>query len=63
MPSLSNIFYNSSIIIISFLTAVTLTYFLTLTLLNALVEGSAMFLFGTTMTGVTVINQLASLVY
>ena len=63
MPSLSNIYYYSSIIIVSFLTAVTLTYFLTLALLNALVEGSAMFLFGTTMTGVTVINQLASLVY
>ena len=63
MPSLSNIFYNSSIIIISFLTAVTLTYFLTVALLNALVEGIAMFLFGTTMTGLTVINQLASLVY
>ena len=63
MPSLSNIFYNSSIIIVSFLTAVTLTYFLTVAFLNALVEGAAMFLFGTTMTGVTVINQLASLVY
>ena len=63
MPSLSNIYYYSSIIIVSFLAVVTLTYFLTLALLNALVEGTAMFLFGTTMTGVTVINQLASLVY
>ena len=62
MPSISNMFYHFSAIIVSILITATLTYFVLVSLLNALVEASAMFLVGTTMTGVIVINQIASLI-
>ena len=62
MLSRSNILQSFSILFISFLITAALVYFLTIYLLNALVEVTAMFLFGTMIAGVTVINQLVSLV-
>jgi len=61
MLSRSNILHSFSILFISFLITAALVYFLTIYLLNALVEVTAMFLFGTMIAGVTVINQLVSL--
>ena len=62
MLSRSNILQSFSILFISFLTTAALVYFLTIYLLNALVEVTAKFLFGTMIAGITVINQLVSLV-
>ena len=60
MLNLTNILYNFSINIFSFVAAATVAYFLTLRLLDALVEGVAMFLFGTVMSGFVVVTQLES---
>ena len=54
----SKVFYNLSAIIIGFIIAITLTYFLTYFIFNALTKSLGLFLFGTTVSGLSVVQQL-----
>ena len=54
----SKIFYNLSGIIIGFILAITLTYFLTYFIFNALTKSLVLFLFETTASGLSVVQQL-----
>jgi len=54
----SKVFYNLSAIIIGFILAITLTYFLTYFIFNALTKSLVLFLFETTASGLSVVQQL-----
>ena len=54
----SRIFYNFSGIIFGFIAALTLTYFLTQLIFDALVNSLVLFLYGTAAGGLSVVQQL-----
>ena len=54
----SRIFYNFSGIILGFISALTLSYFLTQLIFDALVNSLVLFLYGTTVGGLSVVQQL-----
>ena len=62
MPKISYIFYYFSVFILSFSGAITAVYFLTYLILDALVIQQAKFLYGTSVVGSSVINQLTSII-
>jgi len=62
MPQISHIFNYFLIVILSFFGVITATYFLTCLILDALVIQQAKFLYGTSVVGSSVINQLISII-
>ena len=62
MPQISYVFYYFSVFILSFSGTITAVYFLTYLILDALVIQQAKFLYGTSVVGSSVINQLISII-